>query len=310
MAELPRVVAVVVTYQPDVTLTAPLLHALADQCAAVLVVDNGSEPARGERLRAACEATGAELIELGRNEGIARAQNIGITRALDDGAGAVLLSDQDSLPAPDMVERLLDGLDRATARGRAVAAVGPVSTDTRSATEQMVYVSRTWGPRRARPEESRDGLVEAAFLIASGCLVTAAALRDVGPMNEAWFIDHVDLEWGLRARRAGYALYAVTEARLDHELGDRLAKIPGRAQEVHVHSPVRTYFISRNTVLLVRSGLMGWRWSVGYVVWLLKYVAFNVVVPAGRLRRATLMARGLRDGVLGRTGPLRQGVGH
>ena len=229
MAELPRVVAVVVTYQPDVTLTAPLLHALADQCAAVLVVDNGSEPARGERLRAACEATGAELIELGRNEGIARAQNIGIARALDDGAGAVLLSDQDSLPAPDMVERLLDGLDRATARSRAVAAVGPLSTDTRSATEQMVYVSRTWGPRRARPEESRDGLVEAAFLIASGCLVTAAALRDVGPMNEAWFIDHVDLEWGLRARRAGYALYAVTEARLDHELGDRLAKIPGRA---------------------------------------------------------------------------------
>lgn len=295
------VVAVVVTYRPDVARTRSLLAALAAQCEHVVVVDNGS--AAGD-LAEACSSAGAELVALPRNEGIAHAQNIGIERALVLGARFVVLSDQDSMPAPDMVGRLLDGLRRATAAGRRVGAVGPVSSDTRSTSEQMVYVTRRWGPRRARPEDARDGLVEAAFLIASGCLVTAEALAAVGPMNEAWFIDHVDLEWGLRARRRGYALLAVTDARLDHELGDRLARVPGRAQEVHVHAPVRNYYLARNTVLLIRSGLMPLAWSVGYVVWLAKYAAFNVVAVAPRRRRAAMLARGLRDGLLGRTGPL------
>lgn len=301
----PVVAAVVVTYRPDLRQTAPLLTALAAQCQEVYVVDNGSG---SPGLARACEAAGAVLVELGSNEGIAHAQNVGIRRALAAGADAVLLSDQDSLPAGDMVGRLLEGAGRAAAHGARVGAVGPVSSDTRSSTEQMVYVDRTWGPRRARPEDEVDGLVRTAFLIASGCLVLAEALRDVGPMNEDWFIDHVDLEWGLRARRAGYDLYAVTSAHLDHELGDRLTKLPGRAQEVHVHSPVRTYYLARNTVLLVRSGLMSWRWRVGYVVWLVKYVAFNALLARPRLRRAALMGRGVRDGLLGRTGPLPGGA--
>ncbi|WP_123914017.1 glycosyltransferase family 2 protein [Georgenia muralis] len=298
------VVAVVVTYRPDLARTRLLLEALAAQCGRVVVVDNGSSVTAA--LAEVCAHAGAELVPLPVNEGIARAQNVGIERATTLGAWAVLLSDQDSMPAPDMVDRLLDGLRRATAAGLRVGAVGPVSSDTRSATEQMVYVARRWGPRRARPEEAHDGLVEAAFLIASGCLVTVEALAAAGPMNEAWFIDHVDLEWGLRARRHGFDLLAVTDARLDHELGDRLARVPGRAQEVHVHAPVRNYYLARNTVLLIRSGLMPLGWSVGYVVWLAKYAAFNLVAVAPRRARATMLARGLRDGLLGRTGPLRR----
>jgi rhamnosyltransferase len=270
----------------------------------VVVVDNGSPAGVRDELAAACDAVSAELVPLERNEGIARAQNIGIARARSAGADAVLLSDQDSLPAPDMIDRLLAGRDRARDRGLRVAAVGPVSSDTRSTTEQMVYVTRRWGPRRARPEEAQDGLVDAAFLIASGCLVDVAALDAVGAMNEAWFIDHVDLEWGLRARRVGYHLLAVTDARLDHQLGDRLTKLPGRAQEVHVHSPVRTYYLVRNTVLLIRSGLMGLAWRLGYAVWLAKYLAFNALLATPRRRRVALMARGLRDGLRRRTGPL------
>ncbi|TRW43597.1 glycosyltransferase family 2 protein [Georgenia yuyongxinii] len=300
----PTVVAVVVTYRPDLALTVPLLRALADQCAHVVVVDNGSAQDARDGLAAVCAEVGAELLPLGHNAGIARAQNVGTDRARELGADLVLFSDQDSLPAPDMVSRLRDGWARAASRGVRVGAVGPVSSDTRSTTEQMVYVARRWGPRRARPEEAHDGLVEAAFLIASGCLIDVAALDEVGGMNEAWFIDHVDLEWGLRARRAGLRLYAVPDAHLDHELGDRLTKLPGRAQEVHVHSPVRTYYLARNTVLLIRSGLMTPAWRLGYAVWLAKYVAFNALLAAPRRRRIALMARGLRDGVTGRTGPL------
>lgn len=287
------VTAVVVTHRPDLSLTRPLLTALADQCEHVVVVDNGPG---GSELEEACAAVGAELVTLGGNVGIARAQNVGIDRARALGATAVLLSDQDSLPAPDMVARLRS----AVAAG--VGAVGPVSGDTRSRTETMVYAPGRWGPRRAHLDGTRDGAVEVAFLLASGCLIPIPVLDAVGPMNEEYFIDHVDLEWGLRARRAGYRLLAVTDAHLAHRLGDRLTKLPGRTQEVHVHAPVRNYYLTRNTLLLIRSGLLGWRWSLGYTLWLAKFVAFNALLAAPRRQRARYLAAGLRDGLLGRTG--------
>jgi rhamnosyltransferase len=298
------VTAVVVTHRPDLADVHRLLEALAVQCGHVVVVDNGSPADLLSGLETACRTTDAELLTYHVNVGIAAAQNRGAGRARELGAEYILFSDQDSLPAEDMVVRLMAGLDRARERGRTVGAVGPVSVDVRSSVESMVYVSRRWGPRRAREGEATAGLIEAAFLIASGCLIPVAALDRVGDMNERWFIDHVDLEWGLRARRAGYGLYAVTDAKLDHTLGDRLTKLPGRAQEIHVHSPVRTYYLSRNTVLLLRSGLLNPWWSVGYAVWLTKYFAFNALIAAPRLSRARLMIRGIWHGLRGRTGPV------
>lgn len=305
----PRVVAVVVTYHPDVPVTAALVRALADQVAAVVVVDNGSPADAVVALRAACDALDtAEVLTLDRNRGIGAAQNVGVARARALGAEAVLLSDQDSLPAPGMVSALLDGL--ATARSGAAAgqlappaAVGPVIIDERNSGAVLVFSDRRWGPRRASVPDTVGELVPATFLLASGCLVPVEAFDAVGPMNEAWFIDHVDLEWGLRARQAGRAVYAVVGATMTHALGDRTQHVPGRARDVHVHAPVRNYYMARNTVLLIRSALMPVAWRWGYAAWIAKYVAFYVLAVAPRAARARLLLRGLADGLRGRTGP-------
>ncbi|MBZ2196411.1 glycosyltransferase family 2 protein [Occultella gossypii] len=297
----PRVVAVVVTYEPDDEPLWALLERLGEQCTAVVVVDNGS----AARPVDACERAGAELIALPTNEGIAAAQNRGIARSVDLAADFVLLSDQDSLPADDMVARLLEGYATASASDAPVAGVGPASADSRAASGEMVYVARRWGPRRAGPQDTRtDGLVEVAFLIASGCLIPADVLERVGTMNGGWFIDHIDLEWGLRARRAGYRLFAAPAAHLSHQLGERVTKVPGRSQLVHVQSVPRTYYMTRNTVLLVRSGLLRPAWRLGYLVWLAKYLAFNSVFVAPRWERIRLMSHGVADGIRGVTGPL------
>ncbi|GGC11333.1 glycosyltransferase family 2 protein [Cellulomonas carbonis] len=306
MADVPLVVAVVVTYRPRPEPLARLLEELAPQVASTVVVDNGTPDPEALRTVVASTA-GAELLELGDNTGIAAAQNRGIERARGLGADLVLLSDQDSLPAPDMVERLVRGLADARARraagARPVAAVGPVTVDERNEGAALLFADRRWGPRRADVPDVDGALVPATFLIASGTLVDVAALDAVGPMNEDWFIDHVDLEWGLRARRAGFDLLGVVGARLDHQLGDRTQRIPGR-RPVHVHSPVRNYYMVRNTLLLVRTDLMPAAWRVGYVAWIVKYVGFYVLLVAPRARRAVLMARGVLDAVRDRGGRL------
>lgn len=303
------VVAVVVTYRPDLESTTALLRALVPQVASLVVVDNGSGRTTVEALRSAARALGAHVLPMGTNQGIAAAQNAGIDWARGEGAAFVLLSDQDSLPHPDMVERLLAGYDRAIADTVAglrppVAAVGPVTVDARNEGAALLFSAQRWGPRRATLPTQDGALVEAAFLIASGCLVSTDALAAVGPMNDAWFIDHIDLEWGLRARRAGYAVYGVVGAGLDHSLGDRTQRIPGRERDVHIHSPERNYYMARNTVLLIRSGLMPAWWRWGYAGWITKYSVFYVLAVPPRARRAALLARGLWHGVRGRTGPL------
>ncbi|MFF1528373.1 glycosyltransferase family 2 protein [Cellulomonas sp. NPDC058312] len=304
MAEPTGVVAVVVTYQPDVEATTVLLRALAPQVDSVVLVDNGSGAGAVAALRAEVEHLGGEVVPLGANVGIARAQNLGVERARGLGATAVLLSDQDSVPEHDMVARLRDGLDRARAEHGRVAAVGPVTVDERNAGATLLFSDHRWGPRRAEVPAQDRALVPATFLIASGCLVDLAVLDEVGGMNEAWFIDHIDLEWGLRARRAGYGSYGVVGARLAHSLGDRVQRIPGRERDVHIHSPVRNYYMARNTVLLVRSGLLSRTWQVGYLAWITKYTVFYVLTVNPRLARARLLLRGLLDGARGRTGPL------
>lgn len=294
-----------VTYRPAVDQALALVDALAPQVDTVVVVDNGSPAADVGALRDRLTVHGGELVALGENLGIAAAQNVGIARARALGARFVLLSDQDSLPAPDMVDRLLAGF-AAAARGP-VAAVGPITTDERNEGAALLFSDHRWGPRRADLPTTDGALVPVTFLIASGCLVDVGALDAVGGMDEGLFIDHVDLEWGLRARRAGFALYGVVGARLAHSLGDDTRRIAGRSRAVHLHSPTRNYYMARNTVALVRGDLLPTAWRWGYAAWITKYTVFYVLAVAPRARRLRLLVRGLVDGLRGRTGPLPAG---
>ena len=297
------VTAIVVTFHPGEQ-CATLLRSLSEQCGDVVVVDNGSTRGELELLREWCARTRCDLVEIGDNIGIAAAQNVGIRRARSRGASRILLSDDDSVPSSRMVARLASSLDRVNGP-RKVAAIGPLVGETRPGGDQLVYRARKWGPRRATPEELACSYLPVAFLIASGSLIDLEALADIGPMNEQLFIDHVDLEWGLRATRAGYALLVDTAVPMGHSLGELTVQLKGRPQPIHVHAPVRNYYLTRNTVALIQSGLLPWRWDIGYALWLAKYAAFNILLVNERPRRLCMVARGIVDGVRGKGGRLK-----
>lgn len=301
--KIPSIVAIVVTYNPeDVT---SLLVALASQCETVVVVDNGS--GNNADVQASCEAAQAVYIGLEENLGIAAAQNVGIEWAREHGANYVLLMDHDSMPADDMVALLLEAVEGDSS----LAGVGPLAAEKREGADELVYIAREWKPGRASADELRSECVEAAFLIASGSLIRMDVLDEVGGMNEALFIDHVDLEWGLRVRNAGWRLAVIPKARLWHTLGDDVVVLPKRSQPIHVHSPIRNYYLTRNTLWLIReSGLAPVKWRIRYAWWLAKYIGFNAIVPdvVGKAsghtvsERWRMLASGVRDGIRGRMG--------
>lgn len=305
---LARVGAVIVSYHPDLPALRRMLAALAPQVEKVFVIDNGSQEVIPELRAMAHQAAGqgtVELIELGRNCGIAAAHNAGLRQGFAQGLETMLLFDQDSVPAPDLVEQLLRAWRQLQAQGKRVAALGPQWVDERSGRRGSFYRVRGGRIRPLQPPADADP-IEVDFLISSGTLIPAAAIQSLGDMREDLFIDHVDTEWCARARLGGWSLFGVPRAKIGHALGDANKRVwLGRWREVALHSPDRNYYEVRNTVMLMRTPGIGMNWRIAHFVRLLQIIVFYgaLVPPRGlRLRR---IGRALRDGWRGRGGQLR-----
>lgn len=300
-----KVYAVVVAYLPELEVFRRLLAALGPQVSRVIVVDN--TPASDERVVSICaEAKLREvsLIRLGSNQGIAKALNVGVTAAIEAGASHVLLSDQDSEPADDMVSALLQTEAGLAAEGKRVGAVGPTFTDRHTGItfpfQAEVPGKFFYGHKRA---DALHPVVEALTLITSGTLIPVAVCRSVGLMREDFFIDQVDIEWCHRARAAGYSLHGAGAAIMYHTMGDHALRVWyfGWRQE-SAYSPMRVYYRIRNFVVLCRMPIirMRWKWRNGW--YCLGFCYSQVVFGGERLACLRMALQGLRDGLLGRMG--------
>ncbi|QPC86486.1 rhamnosyltransferase [Mesorhizobium sp. NBSH29] len=291
----PSIVGVIVSYRPDVEVLRQLVEAVVNQVDRLLIVDNGmqvrADTAASEKI---------EIITLGDNLGIARAQNEGIARARSLGATHVLLLDQDSIPEADMVVKLLAALQSLETTGVSVACVGPNYQDDRHANAKP-FVRLKYLHFKRQP--CAGDLVEVDFLIASGCLITMSALDTVGPMADDLFIDYVDIEWGLRAQSIGLKSYGVCTASMRHALGDSAIRLGTKS--IPVHSPLRQYYNVRNTLWLCRRDFISWQYRAALMLRLVYYAGFYTVLVPPRITRLRMMASGLYDGILNRMGKYR-----
>lgn len=294
----PMVIAIVVTYQPGLVVLGRLLDAIRDQVSRTIIVDNGSTiDVRG--FLAGRNAQGIQCLPLGSNHGVAAAQNVGIAWAREQGASFVILFDQDSIPEPDMVALLHRTYQRKTDEGFRVAAVGPRYVDDRN--PARASFSRMSGMRMLVEDctAKKEGVL-VDFVISSGALISLKALSHVGCMNEALFIDQIDIEWGLRAKSLGYQSFGAHDAVMTHSLGEAPLRILGR--KLLNHSPLRHYYIVRNAIWLISRSYtpLGWQLYFARMIFV-RYLLYPLWV-APRLVYLTMMTKGLWHGLWGRLG--------
>ena len=291
------VVAVIVSFHPDVQALARLVDTLCGQTGAVVVVDNAS-PSLPELPPA------VQLIRLPRNLGVAAAQNAGLQAAQRLGARFALLLDQDSLPAPDMTDQLLATWRSATAQGLRVGAVGPRIVDPQGRSEGFVIFGG--GRYRALPADEGQVWMRCDMLIASGTLLPLDVVNEVGAMAEPLFIDKVDTEWSLRAASRGYLLLGAPRALLHHRLGLRERRLWFFGWRLLAqHAPFRYYYMVRNGLLLRRLPHAHAAWRRADLRQLLSLLLYFGLLAPGRLANLRMMWRGLLDGRRGVGGPLR-----
>ena len=297
---LHRTCAVVVLFHPEQDSLARLLRMLTTMLGGVVLVDN--TPGAIEMAPESGGDNGAVWLRNGRNVGLAAAQNRGIEWARGQGFGYILLLDQDSEPHAGMCVALAGASLDMEARGVIHAAVGPRYIDPRTGHSSFFVQIGPFGFRRIRCSGG-TGVIPADFLISSGSLIRVTVFERVGLMDEGLFIDHIDTDWYLRCRRCGLRAYGVCDAVMHHRLGDDQLRLWwGRYMYVPRYTPLRTYYMFRNSLLLYRRPHAPPRWIAADIVRLGKVLFVRMLFGPDRLQHLKMLLRALADGLRGRTG--------
>lgn len=296
--------AIVVSFNPDLSLLHSQLSLLIHQVEKIWLVDNASSQSLVKWVTDLNLLDRLTLIQMPSNLGLGAAQNVGIQHAQFTGASHVLILDQDSQPLPNMVERLLASSIQLESEGVPVAALAPVYADSATGPTSG-FVRLGWVDYKKQTILPSQDVVEADFVISSGSLIPIKVIDDIGPMDESLFIDHVDTEWCLRAKSKGYKLFGVPNARMIHTLGDKRTRIWFlRWRNAPYHSPFRYYYILRNGLLLQRRQYIPIKWRIGEIFRAIRMLIFYSIFGAGRVARLRMMLRGIFDGIRGTSGQL------
>jgi GT2 family glycosyltransferase len=219
------VAIVVVTYN-RADLLATLLAGLARlerPADAVIVVDNASTD-HTARVLAESDLAGLQVIRSAENIGGAGGFHTGMRAAYQQGFDRIWLMDDDVVPAPDCLSVLLAqdsaGSDclmsvRENPDGGLIE-LAATRFDLRNPLAirpKTASVVSTYADRASMPE--RVGLENVAF---EGFMVRRRVVEAIGLPDPSYFIFYDDVDYALRARHAGFRIWAVRDARLVRQL--------------------------------------------------------------------------------------------
>lgn len=186
----------------------------------VVVVDNASTDHTPDVL-AACALPGLQVVRTAENLGGAGGFHLGTRTAYDAGVDRIWLMDDDVLPAPDCLGVLLATDEdclmavREDSQGR-LCEKAATRFDLRNPLAikpKSRMVETDWGSRDAMPE--RVELENVAF---EGFMVRRGVLERIGLPDPSYFIFYDDVDFAVRARRAGYRIWALRDAVLVRQL--------------------------------------------------------------------------------------------
>jgi GT2 family glycosyltransferase len=205
-------------------------NASSDDSAAVLDRDLGAK---------------ATLILNDSNAGFSGGCNLGVARALADGATHIFLLNNDATVLPCTLERLIG---ESLAEGdRAVlgCAVKHFGTDT-----YQFFGSHT-ASKFGTPlwfeddelEKLASRVIESDFVLGAALFAPARIWREIGDLDDRFYLNYEEADWCYRAREAGFACYVVPAAVVLHRVGASIGPTNG---------PMQAYFLSRNELLFAR----------------------------------------------------------
>jgi rhamnosyltransferase len=279
-----------VLYRPDAAQLNALLRALDREGRHLFLFINGPLE----------EIIESEIAGLANAHVIRSTENIGLGAGLNavcEAAGAegfahILLFDQDSAPEPGLAGALFLRFSALEGRGDRPAALGPLL---------ITPPEGNYRPVRYFWRQRAAGTVD--FVPTSGSLISLTAWRAIGPFRADYFVGGIDVEWGFRAWRFGYACVVAQDIRMVHRWGAGETDAQRSAPQILRQSDVRTYLYLRNAVDCMRLPHIPRKWKGRFALTLLTQI--GVLLSARGFGASTrgLVWRALRDGWRDELGP-------
>lgn len=238
-----EVVAIIISYNPDIERLQQNLSAVSGQVARVLIFDNKSD--NRDEVAMLDGVDNCVVIFNAENSGLPVSLNEGCRRAMSYGARYALLLDQDSVASDGMVASLVGCMEKG------VAIASPQIID-RNKREGFV---------------PSDSVLHVKRVITSGALLSLDAWRMTGGFEERIFVDWADYEFCANVRAHGYDIVRDMNTMILHEMGRReyAFTLPtfngGRPFYRTNHSVMRLKDKARSWVILEKN-MVGQRWAV------------------------------------------------
>lgn len=241
-----------------------------------------------------CPPAPVVLIANGVNGGFAAGNNVGLQLLLQDsGIAWFWLLNNDTEVAPDALEQLMQHARRRPDVGlwgatvlyydgpHEVQALGGGAMRRWSAETWHLGAFESWEP----PSQARVQAVEARmdYVLGASMFASRAWLRDVGLLDERYFLYCEELDWATRGR-GRHALGWAASALIRHKEGASIGTDPDGG------SPLSVFHLMRSRMIFARLRLPAWRRAVVAVATLRTVVRFLV-------KRRWTLARSALSGV-------------
>ncbi|HHX42542.1 MAG TPA: glycosyltransferase family 2 protein [Chloroflexi bacterium] len=216
----------------------------------VVIVDNGSTDASVTTIRQ--HHPEVTVLEAGANLGFTGGNNLGLRWALDRGAAYALLLNNDTALEPSFLRRTVEAAEADPRVGIASPLIlyhsqpdtiwsAGGTIDWRRGTATMIGLDARHAGQFGHTPYQVD------FVTGCALLIKAGVMRRVGLLDDRFFLYYEDTEWCVRARRAGYRIIVVPQARIWHKISPA-----AREASAQVH-----YFMTRNRLLFLRAARAG-----------------------------------------------------
>lgn len=243
----------------------------------IIVLDNRSSDGSVEAIHSSFPTV--QVIELQQNLGYAGNNNVGIQAALTQGADWIFVLNEDTILAPDCLSQLIQ-LGTSDSR---IGIVGPMvyhhdePNIIQSAGGRLGSDWQAWHLGQNELDKGQFSVAHEVDWI-SGCaiLVRRTVIEQVGMLDERFFYYWEETDWCARAKKSGWRIVHVPQARLWHK---------GVQRDYQPSSSV-TYYAVRNRFLMLakhRAPLRAWIVAWGQTV---RTLASWSIKPQWRAKRA------------------------
>lgn len=220
----PEVSVIVVTWNGREFIDACLAGVAAQQgvTAEIIVVDNGSTDGTVAHLQQ--HYPWVRIVALDDNRGFAGGNNAGVRVAR---GRYVALLNNDAVPEPDWLQRLLRGIEEsagyALAASRIVYMHDPAVID--SAGDGLLRWGGAFKRHHGGPAQAAGESREVFGVCGAACLMPKAVFDELGGFDEDFFASHEDVDLSYRARLRGYRCRYVADAVVRHHGSATLGRI-------------------------------------------------------------------------------------